>query len=203
MERHDHLNPEKMFGRTHNVPKEEKRDCVNRSQKKKPRRKRNSSPLSYIEIISYAILGSPRKRATLAEIYSFIQDNYPEFTENRLRWKNTVRHNLSLHECFQRGEVAMDKAGCYWHIHPSFLAEFSCGDFSRRKLARGPPIALEVTRSTPESQFVMPSVISTCHICKSAQPYLSSYGSSLHYHRQGLPELYGQLPYFPRDRWIY
>lgn len=202
MERADHFNQAENFRKQYNLSREEKREYVNRPQKKKPRRKRNSSPLSYIEIISYAILSSPHKRATLAEIYSFIQDSYPEFTENRLRWKNTVRHNLSLHECFQRGEVAMDKAGCYWHIHPSFLTEFSRGDFSRRKLARGPGLGLEGTRSGHENQFAMPSVISTCHICKSGPPFLPPFGS-LHYHRQGIPEAYGQHPYFPRDHWIY
>lgn len=204
MEKYSNLIPEQISGKTYGTSKEEKRELVNRSQKKKARRKRNSSPLSYIEIISYAILGSPRKRATLAEIYSFIQDSYPEFTENRLRWKNTVRHNLSLHECFQRGEVAMDKAGCYWHIHPSFFEEFSRGDFSRRKLARGSAVGSEATRGAPsESAFVMPSVISTCHICNSTQQFLPSFGP-LHYHRQGpLPEFFGQLPYFPRDHWIY
>mgnify|MGYP000533150521 FL=1 len=94
MEKYSNLMRGQISGKTYGTSKaEEKREFVNRSQKKKPRRKRNSSPLSYIEIISYAILGSPRKRATLAEIYSFIQDSYPEFTENRLRWKNTVRHN--------------------------------------------------------------------------------------------------------------
>ena len=107
--------------------------CNNQNQKKKQRKRRNSSPFSYIEIIAYAILSSPQKRATLYEIYSFIQNNYPSFTEHRVRWKNTVRHNLSLHECFQRGGIAVDRAGCYWHIHPSFVVAFSRGDFSRRK----------------------------------------------------------------------
>ena len=110
------------------VSKEEKRgQCTHQKRKKKQKRRRNSSPLSH------AILRSPQKRVTLSEFYSFIQNNHPSFTQNRVRRKNTVRHNLSLHECFQWGEIAMDKAGCYWHIHPSFLEAFSRGDFSRRK----------------------------------------------------------------------
>ena len=105
----------------------------NQNQKKKQRKSRNSCPFSYIEMIAYAILSSPQKRATLSGIYSFIQNNYPSFTEHRERWKNTVRHNLSLHECFQRGGIAVDRASCYWHINPRFVVAFSRGDFSRRK----------------------------------------------------------------------
>ena len=42
--------------------------CNNQNQKKRQRKRRNSSPFSYIEIIVYAILSSPQKRATLYEI---------------------------------------------------------------------------------------------------------------------------------------
>ena len=113
------------FRKRCDVSKEEKREKPNNQTrfKKKTKKRRNAFPLSYIQVISYAILSSPQKRVTLAEIYDFIQNNYPSFTENRVRWKNTVRHNLSLHECFQRGEIAMHKAGCYWRIHPSFLVQ--------------------------------------------------------------------------------
>ena len=47
---------------------DERGQCNNQNQKKKQRDRRNSSPFSYIEIIAYAILSSPQKRATLSEI---------------------------------------------------------------------------------------------------------------------------------------
>lgn len=180
------------------VPRKEKRDYMDQSQETKPKRKRNSSPFSYIELISYAILSSPLKRCTLAEIYSFIQSNFPEFTENRVRWKNTVRHNLSLHECFQR---AMDKAGCYWQIHPSFLVEFSQGDFSRRKLTQDPPLSSEHWSSLRENQSIMPSAIPNCHICELTRPFLVPF-RSLNYQRRGMHVPYWQYPYFPHDHWM-
>ena len=98
----------------------------NQNQKKKQRKRPNSRPFSYIEMIAYAILSSPQKRATLSGIYSFIQNNYPSFTEHRECWKNTVRHNLSIQECFQRGGIAVDRASCYWLINPRFVAAYSC-----------------------------------------------------------------------------
>ena len=145
--------------------------CNNQNQKKTQRKRRNSSPFSYIEIIAFAILNSPQKRATLSEIYSFIQNNYPSFTEHRLRWKNTVRHNLSLHECFQRGGIALGKAGCYWHIHASFVVAFSRGDFSRRKSvhSNNPTLGLNGWSSLSENHIIIQRPCLQCCIHKSNQ----------------------------------
>ena len=150
---------------------DERGQCNNQNQKKKQRKRRNSSPFSYIEIIAYAILSSPQKRATLSEIYSFIQNNYPSFTEHRLRWKNTVRHNLSLHECFQRGGIAVGNAGCYWHIHPSFVPAFSRGDFSRRKSvhSNNATLGLNGWSSLVENHIVIQRPCLQCCIHKSNQ----------------------------------
>lgn len=120
------------------------------------KRKRNSSPLSYVAVIARAILSSPRQRLPLSEIYSFIEERFPEFTENRVRWKNTVRHNLSLHDCFVRGEVAFNKKGCNWRIHPFFLAEFSRGDFSRHKLSQSPSLAWQFGYQASASSHSVP-----------------------------------------------
>ena len=99
------------------------------------RRHKYSTP-SYIAAISQAILSSPMKRLPLAEIYQFIERHHPEFKEGRPRWKNTVRHNLSLHECFVKGEMTANQKCCYWKIHPRYAARFSRGDFSRRPADR-------------------------------------------------------------------
>ena len=205
MERTENRSQVENSPESRDVPEKEEEDCMHRSQKEKSKRKRNSSFLSYVEVISYAILSSPHKKVTLSEIYSFIQDNYPGFTENRPRWKNTVRHNLSLHQCFQRSKISKDKAGCYWKIHPSFLVEFSRGDFSRRKLTESSPLSMEDTSSLHENQFAIPSPTFACQhcTCKQTPPLLSPNFGLLQYHRQGLPFSYGQHPYFLQDYWIY
>ncbi|KAL9976318.1 hypothetical protein ACROYT_G013604 [Oculina patagonica] len=155
MKRVEQLNQKESLHKSSGVSSEERKVCLQEKQKKKQKGKRNSCPLSYIEVIAYAILSSPRKRTTLSEIYSFIEDSYPEFIENRVRWKNTVHHNLSIHKCFQRGEIALDKTGCYWRIHPSFVAHFSRGDFSRRKATQIPPFTLDSGYS-PDSSQILP-----------------------------------------------
>ena len=169
----------------------DKRYSTNQTTRKK-RPKRKCSSLSYVEAISYAILHSPLKRVTLSEIYEFIQNNYPSFTQNRVRWKNTVRHNLSRHECFQRGEIAMHKARCYWRIHPSFLAEFSHGDFSRRKLRPNPPLSQEGTGNLVHNHSTIQSPFFPGYTYNSNPPFpVQSFGS-LHFNQGGIPTVYDQ-----------
>lgn len=96
----------------------------------RPKSKRFS--MTYVALIASAILRSPEKRLTLAQIYQVIEKMYPEFTVSRAGWKNTVRHNLSLHECFVKGDVAANGKSCFWHIHPAYMARFSKGDFRKR-----------------------------------------------------------------------
>ena len=88
--------------------------------------------MTYVALIASAILRFPEKRLTLSQIYQVIEKSFPEFTVSRTGWKNTVRHNLSLHECFVKGDVSANGKSCYWHIHPAYIARFSKGDFRKR-----------------------------------------------------------------------
>jgi len=159
----------------------------------KQKRKRNSSSLSYVAVIAHAILSSPRQRLPLCEIYRFIEERHPEFTENRARWKNTVRHNLSLHDCFVRGEIASNRKGCNWRIHPSFVAEFSRGDFSRHKLSQSPPFLVGIGYET--SYGIGLQANSPCYICESTRRVLPS-SEWLQFQRQEI-----QHPQIPQTLW--
>ena len=166
------------------------------------KRKRNSSALSYVAVIAQAILSSPHQRLTLSEIYQFIEKQHPRFTENRARWKHTVRHNLSLHDCFVRGEVAMNKKGCNWRIHPSFIAEFSRGNFSRHKLSQSPSLPMEIRyeRLHGNQLPATPSIPCSCYICSSTARFLPS-SPLLQFPRRELQ--YMQLPPYSWNPWIY
>ena len=90
---------------------------------------------SYVALISMAILSSPEGKLILADIYKYISGNFPHHIRKSSNWKNNVRYNLSLNQCFvKRGRTA--HGGCnYWSIHPSCVDEFSRGDY-RRRLAK-------------------------------------------------------------------
>ena len=83
-------------------------------------------------MIANAILAAPEKKLCLQEVYESIEKAYPYFRTAHPGWRNSVRHNLSLHECFCKGERCENGKGHYWCIHPANLQDFLRGDFRRR-----------------------------------------------------------------------
>lgn len=92
--------------------------------------------LSYIALIAKAILESPQKRLSLGSIYSWIEKNYPYYLNRGQGWRNSVRHNLSLNDCFIKAGRCEDGKGNYWAIHPANIQDFMRGDFRQRRRSR-------------------------------------------------------------------
>ncbi|XP_075886161.1 forkhead box protein M1 isoform X3 [Nelusetta ayraudi] len=75
-------------------------------------------PFSYMAMIQFAINSRKNRRMTLKEIYTWFEDNFPYFREvAKPGWKNSIRHNLSLHDMFLR-ETSPDGKISYWTIRP-------------------------------------------------------------------------------------
>merc|ERR550532_80247 len=60
---------------------------------------------SYADLISQAISSSSERRMTLSQIYDWMVAHIPYFTDRQSNsksagWKNSIRHNLSLHQKF-------------------------------------------------------------------------------------------------------
>ena len=51
-------------------------------------------------------------------------------------WRNSIRHNLSLNDCFIKAGRSANGKGHYWAIHPANLDDFQKGDFRRRRAQR-------------------------------------------------------------------
>ncbi|XP_019873095.1 forkhead box protein L2 isoform X2 [Aethina tumida] len=97
-------------------------------------------PYSYVALIAMAINSSPAKKATLSEIYSYITSKFPYFERNKKGWQNSIRHNLSLNECFQKvaREGGGERKGNYWTLDSAFNDMFENGNYRRRRRMKRP-----------------------------------------------------------------
>jgi hypothetical protein len=79
--------------------------------------------LSYAELIGKAITTSAEQRLTLSEIYDWLIKYVPFFRNKVDRassagWKNSIRHNLSLHNRFKRIQSEGTGKSSWWIINP-------------------------------------------------------------------------------------
>ncbi|CAB1337230.1 unnamed protein product [Coregonus sp. 'balchen'] len=78
---------------------------------------------SYADLISQAIENSPEKRLTLAQIYDWMVKTVPYFNDkgdsnSSAGWKNSIRHNLSLHNKFLRVHNESTGKSSWWMLNP-------------------------------------------------------------------------------------
>ncbi|KAI8087732.1 uncharacterized protein B0P05DRAFT_532070 [Gilbertella persicaria] len=86
-----------------------------------PTSRTEKPPYSYATIIAHAILSSKERKLTLHDIYIWITENYPFYSNDTQGWQNSIRHNLSLHKAFvkiDRDPNAQNppRKGCFWTI---------------------------------------------------------------------------------------
>ncbi|XP_072930647.1 uncharacterized protein [Epargyreus clarus] len=106
-------------------------------------------PYSYVALITMAIQHSDTKRATLSEIYSYITNRFPFYEKNKKGWQNSIRHNLSLNECFIKvpREGGGEKKGNYWTLDPQCGDMFENGNYRRRRRMKRPFRTTPYTKS--------------------------------------------------------
>ncbi|XP_039670662.1 forkhead box protein Q1a [Perca fluviatilis] len=135
------------------------------SNKSKPYTRRPKPPFSYIALIAMAIRDSSSGRLTLAEINDYLMKRFPFFRGSYTGWRNSVRHNLSLNDCFLK--VLRDPSrpwgkDNYWMLNPHSEYTFADGVFRRRrkridnkKFSREPEVSEEpqsIQQSAPATK---------------------------------------------------
>ncbi|CAM4678931.1 unnamed protein product [Lepidochelys kempii] len=100
-------------------------------------------PYSYIALITMAILQSPQQKLPLSGICAFIRGRFPYYGRRFPAWQNSIRHNLSLNDCFVKlpREPGSPGKGSYWGLDPASQGMFDNGSFLRRRkrFKRPPP----------------------------------------------------------------
>ncbi|CAI5793375.1 forkhead box O4 [Podarcis lilfordi] len=129
---------------------------------------------SYADLISQAIESAPDKRLTLAQIYEWMVRSVPYFRDkgdsnSSAGWKNSIRHNLSLHSKFIKVHNEATGKSSWWMLNPeggksgkaprrraasmdnSSKLVKPRGKAPRKKAAM--PVAPESTADSPGSQY--------------------------------------------------
>ncbi|KAJ6219980.1 hypothetical protein RDWZM_005792 [Blomia tropicalis] len=92
---------------------------------------------SYVALITMAIKESSEKRLPLSGIYEYIYKKFPYYKQDDKGWQNSIRHNLSLNECFikipREVTTANERKGNFWALNPQYENMFEDGNYKRRK----------------------------------------------------------------------
>lgn len=166
--------------------------------------------LSYIALITQAIEYYPDQRATLGQICNHICEKYNYYKVRFPNWQNSIRHNLSLNDCFVKVARTPNNPGKgnFWKLDPLAANMFENGSFLRRRkrFKRNPtdfyhPAHLQVFLNSPQylhhhqQQLLINHMVEASRNPHHFHPYNRSYTvpSNLPISHPALPPPYANI----------
>jgi len=110
-------------GRGEDAEEGEQREAIYLPTPKSNARRNPWGNFSYADLITQAIQSSPEGRLTLAQIYDWMIASVPYFGQradstSSAGWKNSIRHNLSLHQRFLKVQNEGAGKSSWWTLNP-------------------------------------------------------------------------------------
>lgn len=115
------------------VHKDQSNSCKETTNKTTANRREHiKPPYSYISLICMAIANTAEKKATLRDIIKYIENHFPYYRTNK-KWHGSIRHNLTINDCFVKLPRRLGSRSCLWTIDPAFGDMFDNGSLRRRR----------------------------------------------------------------------
>ncbi|CAD5114697.1 DgyrCDS3741 [Dimorphilus gyrociliatus] len=110
----------------------------------------NRPDMSYKEMVAKILLKSEKGQLSLKEITEQVAKDYEYYAKSKSNWPSSIRHTLSVADCFVKAGRAKGGRGFMWKIAEPYVKFFKEGDFDMKNISLS---ILPISTSTPKNEI--------------------------------------------------